>query len=179
MFAANSELDVRPRPAAARGGDFDEFAHALLVEGGERAGRENSLGRIVAKKRSGIVARKSEAGLGQVIGAKRKELGGLGEVAGAQARAGGLDHRANQIGHNLAGLGGVGLRDGIDPRLDKIEFGLGDDERYHDLRPRHRAGLAFGRDRAFENGAGLHFRDFGKGDREPTAAKTQHRVRFL
>ncbi len=110
VFAADSELDVRPRLPAPRGGDFDEFADALQVDRGERAGGENSLGRIVAKKRPGIVARKRKAGLGQVIGAKRKELGGLGEFAGAQARAGGLDHRTDRIGDDLAGLGGDGVR---------------------------------------------------------------------
>src|SRR3984893_14547444 len=79
VFAADSKLDVRPRLPTPRGGDFDELAHALLVDRGKRAGGKNSLGRIFGKERSGIVARKRKAGLGQVIGAKRKELGGLGE----------------------------------------------------------------------------------------------------
>ena len=32
MFAANAELDVRTRLAAALGGDLDEFADAFLID---------------------------------------------------------------------------------------------------------------------------------------------------
>src|SRR6202023_1883569 len=58
VLAADSELDVRPRLPAPRGGDFDELAHALPIDGGERAGGKNSLRRVLAKERAGIVARK-------------------------------------------------------------------------------------------------------------------------
>ena len=83
VLAADTNFYVRPRCMAACGRDFDEFADALLVDRSERIRGQDSLGYIFTEERSGIVARKGKAGLGQVIGAERKELGGLGEFAGS------------------------------------------------------------------------------------------------
>ncbi len=74
------------------------------------------------------------------------------------------------------------LRDGarglIDFRLDQVEFRLGDDQRRHDLRPHQFARPPLDLDGGLENRARLHLGDFRKGDSQPRAAKTQHRIDF-
>ena len=81
MLAADAELDVGPRPAAALRRHGDEFADALLVERDERIGRQDALGRVGAEERGRVVARDAERRLREVVGAEGEELGRFGDLA--------------------------------------------------------------------------------------------------
>ena len=70
MFAANAELDVGPRRAAAIGGELDEFADALDIEADERIARVDALVDVSRQEARSIVSRHSQGGLGQVVGAE-------------------------------------------------------------------------------------------------------------
>ena len=87
MLAADAELDVRPRLAAALGGDLHEFADAFLIERHERIGRQDALGRVGAEERGGVVARDAERRLRQIVGAEGEELGALGDLARRRSAA--------------------------------------------------------------------------------------------
>src|SRR5882757_1217015 len=125
MLAANPDLEIGPRLAAARHADLDEFADAIAIDRDERVDLENSLADIGAKETRGVVAADAVGGLRQIVGPEGEELGGLRDVAGHQARARKLDHGADLIADLLAGLLHHGLRGGVDPRLDQVELGLG------------------------------------------------------
>ena len=71
------------------------------------------------------------------------------------------------------------LRHGDDTGLDEIELRQGHDQRHHDLGGHGLAGLAAGLHRALENGARLHFRDFGITDGDAHAAEAQHGVELV
>jgi hypothetical protein len=90
-----------------------------------------------------------------------------------------LDHGADEIGDVDAGLADDFAGDGIDPRLDEIEFLAKADQRHHDFRDDRRAGRFRRLDGGLEDGAGLHFGNLGVGDRQPAAAMAEHRVEFV
>lgn len=179
MLAADAKLDVRPGRFATGARNFDEFANPFFVDRREGIAGKYLLGCIIGKKSSRVIAGESKAGLGQIVAAKGEKLGRLGNLASAQARARRFDHRANRVGNGLAGLCEHRLRRRINEPPDQVELGLRDDERGHDLRVHRRAGLSLGGDGPLENGAGLHLGDLGKGNRDPAAAKTEHRVELL
>src|SRR5207253_10205246 len=76
MLAANAELQLGPRLAAAFAGDLDQLADAFDVERGERIVLEDAALLIFLEERSRIVAAEAERGLGEIVGAKGEEFGG-------------------------------------------------------------------------------------------------------
>ena len=94
------------------------------------------------------------------------------------AARGQFDHGADKVFNGLAGLGEDGLGGVVDLGAGDLQFALGGDEGDHDLGDRGDACGFFGGDGAFEDGAGLHFVDFGVGDAEAAAAVAEHRVGF-
>ena len=66
VLAADAELQVAARAAAALHADPHELAHALAVDGDEGVVLQDALDLILAEKASGVVAREAEAGLRQV-----------------------------------------------------------------------------------------------------------------
>ena len=176
MLAADADLEIGARLAAARHADLDEFTDAIAIDRDERIDLEDTLADVGAKEARSVVAADAVGGLRQVVGAEREELRGLRDVAGHQARARKLDHGANLIGDLLAGFLHHGLRGGVDPRLDQVELGLRRDQRHHHLEANSLAGALFGLDRCLEDRARLHLGDFRVGDGETAAAEAQHRV---
>lgn len=87
MFAADTELQVVSRAPAALGGDADELAHAVEIQLHERIPLDDTLLDIGRQEGRGVVARDTEGGLCQVVGAEGEEFGGFGDDMGAQARA--------------------------------------------------------------------------------------------
>jgi hypothetical protein len=71
------------------------------------------------------------------------------------------------------------LGDGIDPRLDEIEFLAKADERHHDFRDDRRASRFRRLDGSLEDGAGLHLGNLRVGDRQTAAAMAEHRVELV
>ena len=84
MLAADAELEVVSRLAAALGGDAHELADAVAVDGDERIGGQNALGGIDAEKARGVVAADAERGLREIVSAEGEELGGRGDLVGAK-----------------------------------------------------------------------------------------------
>jgi hypothetical protein len=83
VLAADAELEVGTGLAAALSGDRDELANAFGVQGHEWIGLEQPFDSVDAEKGRGVVARQSERGLGEIVGAEREELGGLRDFAGS------------------------------------------------------------------------------------------------
>src|SRR5581483_11578078 len=75
VLAADADLEIGPHPAAALGADPHQLAHAVGIDGDERIDLENAALRVVGENRCGIVARQPQAGLRQIVGAEREELG--------------------------------------------------------------------------------------------------------
>src|SRR6185437_15032792 len=120
MLAADAELQVATRLAAAREGNSDQLADAVAVDGDERIVLEDAGFLVGPEKTAAVVARQTQRGLGQIVGAEAEEFGGFGDLAGAQRGARQLDHRADRIRNLTAGvfadLGG----DAVYRRLDEI-----------------------------------------------------------
>src|SRR3546814_3416264 len=97
VLAADAELDVRPRRAAALGADHHQLADALCVERDEGVLLDQATLLVGTEEISGIVARQAEAGLGQVVGAEGEELGALGDLGGPQEGTRQLDHGVDAV----------------------------------------------------------------------------------
>src|SRR3546814_14703223 len=97
LLAADAELDVRPRRAAALGADHHQLADALCVERDEGVLLDQATLLVGTAEISGIVARQAEAGLGQVVGAEGEELGALGDPGGPQAGTRQLENGADAV----------------------------------------------------------------------------------
>ena len=109
---------------------------------------------------------------------KLKNSASLGDLVGGEGAARDFDHRADLVveldlllGHHLGG-------DAMDDFGLEVELLLETDERDHhfrldlDLLLGHVGG-------GFEDGAGLHFRDFRVGDAETATAVAEHRVELV
>ena len=132
---------------------------------------------IAAQESSGIVTGKPHGRLGEVVGAEREEFGGLGDFAGEQRGARQLDHGADHVGDAAPALGEHFFSHRVHARLDQIEFPPGDHERDHDFRNWRLALLGY-ITRGLEHRARLHLVNLGIDDRQPAAAKAQHRIAF-
>src|SRR5579871_2883499 len=97
MLAANAKLQLLARAPAALRRDLHELADALAIDRNERVVIDEALLQISVEEAAGIVARETEAGLRQIVGAEAEELGALGDLGGAQSRARQLDHRADEV----------------------------------------------------------------------------------
>ena len=88
MLAADAELQVVARLAAALAADLDQLADALDVERGEGIVLEDAALLVLLQERRRVVAAEAEGRLRQVVGAEGEELRRLGDLAGAQAARG-------------------------------------------------------------------------------------------
>src|SRR2546422_1792869 len=132
MLAADTELDVRTRPAAELDGRAHYRAHTVGVERRERVLVENLLLLIDAQELADVIAGESERELCQVVRAKGEELRLLGDLVGGHRAAGDLDHRADEIIHLDALLFHDLGRDTVDDYLLVAELLHVADERDHD-----------------------------------------------
>ena len=81
MFAADAELDVRPRCPAPVNRHLDQLADADAVQNDERVAVNDGFVLIGGQERARIVARNAKRGLRQIIGAEREKLRRLGNDA--------------------------------------------------------------------------------------------------
>jgi len=95
MLAANAQLDIGAGGASAIGTDFDQLAHAFLVEGDEGVLFDDALLFIGLEEGSRVVTRDAEGGLGEIVGAEAEEFCLMCDVARAQGCAWQLDHGAD------------------------------------------------------------------------------------
>src|SRR6516162_8869223 len=75
VLAADADLEIAAHLAAPLGAHAHKLADARLVDGDKWVPVEHLPLQIVGEDRCCVVARKTEARLGEVIGAERKELG--------------------------------------------------------------------------------------------------------
>ena len=61
MLAADAELDAGAGLAAALGGELDQFADTVLVDGDEGVGFQQALGGVGAEEGGGVVAANAAA----------------------------------------------------------------------------------------------------------------------
>jgi hypothetical protein len=179
MLAADAELDILTRFAAALGREAHQFADAVAVDRHERIARQNALRGVDAEEARGIVAADAEGRLCQIVGAEGKELGRLCDLACLQRRARQLDHGADLIVDLRPCLSGDRLGHGVDPLLDQIELGLAGDQRHHDFRHHRLAAPARDLDSGLEDRARLHLGNFRIGDGEPATAEAEHRIELV
>ena len=178
MFAADAEFDVRAGGAAAFGGHAHQGADAFAVERDERVFFQDALFDIGRQEFAGVIARQAERGLRQVVGAEGEEVGDLGDFVGDDAGARQFDHGADDVFDFHAGFGEHFGGDFLDLGAGDFQFLAGADQRDHDFGHRGVAGFLGDGDRAFKDGAGLHFVDFRVGNAEAAAAMAEHGVGF-
>src|SRR6185437_5704380 len=100
VLAANSDLQLRTRLAPALDRPLDQHAHAVHVECLERIVLEDrglGLVNINGQKSACVVAGKAHGGLGEIVCAKREELGHFSDLVGEKRGTGNLDHRAYKV----------------------------------------------------------------------------------
>ena len=97
VLAADAELEVLARAAAALDRDLHQVADAVLVDRLERVALEDAGLEVVREEAAGVVAGEAERGLRQVVRAEGEEVGVLGDLVGADARARQLDHRPDEV----------------------------------------------------------------------------------
>ena len=85
--------------AALLGGDLDEPADAVGVDGLERRDGEDALVQVGGEDRGlDVVAGEAPRGLGEVVGAEGEEVGGVGDAVRGERGARQLDHGADRHG---------------------------------------------------------------------------------
>src|SRR5581483_7263770 len=169
VLAADTELELAPRRAAALDGDPHQAADAVLVEDLERVPLEDAVVQVAREELAlGVVARDAERGLREVVGAEREEVRVPGDLARLHARARQLDHRPDQP-RRLGRL----LRPHALGQLAQPPQLLGEaDKRMHDLDDRARADRA----RRTRDRTHLHLVDLRVDVAEATAPEAEHRV---
>ena len=91
MLAADADLDVRLLGPGLLDGDIHQLANAELVERFERVRNQDVVLDIERQELVlGVFTREREAGLGQVVGTEREELGDIGQIVGPAGRRGRL-----------------------------------------------------------------------------------------
>ena len=175
VLAADAHLQVVLDASAAFDRDPHQVPHPALVDRLERVPLEHAVLEVARQELAlRVVPREAERGLGQVVRPEREEVGMFGDLVGAHARAGELDHRADQI-LDLALLGR-----GRDGHLSEaLELLCEADERMHDLDERRAARLLLDGDGCADDRAHLHLVDLGPHQAEAAAARPEHRVRLL
>ena len=179
MLAADAELDVGARLAPALDGQLHEAADALLIEAGEDVAAHDFEVAVEAEEAAGVIAAHAEAGLREVVGAEAEEFGDFRDLIGGDAGAGHFDHGADLVADAapalVEDLGG----DAVDDGLLQLELLAEGDEGHHDLGLGLDAALLLDFDGGLEDGARLHFGDFGVGDAEAAAAVPEHGVELV
>ena len=93
MLAANAHLQRGLRGPALIGGDTHHGADPFDVDADERVFGQHPLVHVIRQEAPGIVARQTEDGLRQVIGAEAEEVGDLRDLVRDQRGTRQLDHR--------------------------------------------------------------------------------------
>ena len=135
VLAADPDLELRACGAAALDAHADERPDAVLVDRPERGALHDAAVHVAGHDPAlDVVAREAEPGLREVVGAEREELGVACDVAGHEARAGQLDHGAD----DEAATGREALlRGDAQHQLARLlELARVGDERDHDLEVR-------------------------------------------
>src|SRR5579885_996335 len=114
VLAANAELQLLTRLAAALGGDAHQLADAVAIDRHKRVGRQDALCRVGTQEAPRVVAADAKGGLRQVVGAERKELRRFGDLIGFERRTRQFDHGADLIMELASGLLRNLLRRGVD-----------------------------------------------------------------
>ena len=178
MLTTNAKLDIRLHAATFLDRYAHQSAHAVRVNGDKRVLRKDTLFDVKRQEFAGIIARKAEGGLRQVIRAEGKEIRHRGNRIGSEGCARQFNHGANAIHHVIAAFGENLLRDAIHHGAGDFQFALGCNQGNHNLRHWGLMRLAADLSRRFKNRARLHFIDFREGNPQAAAAMPQHRVRF-
>ena len=75
MLAADAELELGLRRPPFLDGDLHQRADAITIERDERVLRQDAALDILRQELAGVVARRPNSGLGQVVGAEAEEVG--------------------------------------------------------------------------------------------------------
>ena len=156
-----------------------QLAHTLLVQVGERIGLVDLLVVVIAEELTGVIAAEAEGHLRQVIRAEAEEVRLLGDLVGRERGARDLDHRADVVLHVHASIFNQRVRRADNDVLDELELLALADQRDHDVRRDHRAGLGADLERRFDDGVGLHLGDLRIGDAQAAAAVAHHGVELM
>ena len=97
MLTANPNFETFVGFSAFANGNPHQRADALLIDANKWILGQKTVHNIAGQKLTRIVARQPQAGLGQVIGAKREKLSFLGNFVGHEAGPRQLDHRPDEI----------------------------------------------------------------------------------
>ena len=123
----------------------------------------------------GVVARKPQCHLGQVIGTEAKKVGHFRQLIRQKSGTRNFDHRTDQIRQRHPGLLDQPVSDGASLLLEDSKFFPVDGQRMHDLgQDLDPFFPAF--DRGLDDRGHLHVEDLRVGDAQPASAMAQHGV---
>ena len=178
MLTANAYFQVFLGRTTFVNTDFYELANAILIDGLERVTFKNSPFQVIPEERSRIITAKAQRQLGQVVGAEREEICFGGNFIGSERCSRNFDHRADFVinpypflfYHFFSGFHYYCFL------VDQLCFCA--DQRDHDFRIYFHAffGQVAG---SFDDGPGLHLRDFGVRDTQTASPVSHHRVKFM
>ena len=164
VLAADAEFEVRIRLATELAGHLHELADAVDVQVLERVVLVNLRIVVRAEELRCVVTAEAEGHLRQVVRAEAEEVRLLGDLVGRERGARDLDHRADVVLHVHASIFNQRVRRADNDVLDELELLALADQRDHDVRRDHRAGLGADLERRFDDGVGLHLGDLRIGD---------------
>lgn len=179
VLAADAEFEPRVRLAAELAGHLHKLADTIDVEMLERVVLVDLRVVIRAEELRGVVAAEAEGHLRQVVRAEAEEVRFLGDLIGRERGARDLDHGADVVLHVHARLLDERVRRADNDVLDELELLALADQRDHDVRRDHRAGLGADLERRLDDGVGLHLGDLRIGDAQAAAAVAHHGVELM
>ena len=161
---------------------LDQIGVGKLVKMAAHDGRETRPDLVLvvcAQELGGIITAEAEGHLGQVVGAEAEELGFLGDLAGSQGCAGDLDHGTDLILHINACSSNQFVCDLDHNVLDELQLLDLANQRDHDVRGDHMAGLSRDVQSSLDHGAGLHGCDLRVGNSQTAATVAHHGVELV
>src|SRR5688572_536638 len=100
VFSADADLQPLAALAAESHADLHELPHTGLVDGRKRIALQDALLQVLAQESGlGVIARDTECGLREIVGAEGKELGILGDAVRNEGGSWHFNHSTELIRH--------------------------------------------------------------------------------
>ena len=179
VLTADAQAQVGTGLTAIVCSHLHQLAHADLIQVLERIALVDLVLVVSAQELGSVITAEAEGHLGQVVGAEAEELSLLGDLAGSQGCTGDLDHGTDLILHVNASSSDQLISDLDHNVLDELQLLDLTDQRDHDVRGDHAAGLSGDVQGSLDYSAGLHGSDLGIGDSQTAAAVTHHGVELV
>ena len=178
VLTTYTQFNVLAHSAAFLYGHLNQQPYPLLIDRLEGIAFVNAPFQVIRQEFARIVTREAECQLRQVVGTKREKFGLFSNTIRNQRGTRCFDHCTNQELNPFTTFGKNRFGGTADHLSLGIKLTYGADQRNHDFSPNINT-FGFHVERSFDNGPGLHFRDFRIGNPQPTPAVSHHWVEFV